>query len=274
MVKLEIEMRRLTTEELEQISIPELTRLLFKYFKLRCGDKCSPQNIIGEFMNERETPPELRVKFQKKFQEALTILQRRGLIMQAFGQQIGHWFTLTSVGERSDLHEGILILIDDAQEIVNSVKEKVPNLDPVVEQYYLESIRACQEGLYISSVICLGAASERAINCLAEAVAKYKPDYREHIENKWNISALTRYLSQNIGQIFKGIADGAFISELKDKLEGAARIYRLNRNEAGHPKDIPQDWRRDEQESYLNQFRRYVVTIFKAIDILENTMSN
>ena len=47
-------------------------------------------------------------------------------------------------------------------------------------------------------------------------------------------------------------------------------IYRLNRNEAGHPSSLPQDWQRDEQECYLNQFRRYVCTVFKAIAILEN----
>lgn len=81
------------------------------------------------------------------------------------------------------------------------------------------------------------------------------------------MASLTHYLSQNINRIF-GSIDAAFRSELRDKLEGIARIYRLNRNEAGHPDSISQDWQRDEQENYLNQIRRYVGTIFQAIDIL------
>ena len=75
---------------------------------------------------------------------------------------------------------------------------------------------------------------------------------------------LTRYLSQNVNKIFKSIAEPTFQSELRDKLEGMARIYRLNRNDAGHPDSLPQDWRRDEQECYLNQFRRYVLTVFSG----------
>lgn len=264
-------MQTLTVEQVKQIKISELTKLLFRHFKrLGPGDNVDSLNdILNELEKDLTISKELRAEFKGKFQEAIHTLQRRGLIMPTLiGKQSGHYFTLTSVGERSDLHDGILILIDNPQEIINSVKEKVPNLDSVVEQYYLESLRACQEGLCISSVICLGAASERAINCLAEAVANYNAKYKADIESQRYISSLTRYLSKNINEIFGAITDGAFRSELRDKLEGIARIYRLNRNEAGHPDNIPQDWQRDEQENYLNRFCRYVMTIFQAIDIL------
>ena len=161
-----------------------------------------------------------------------------------------------------------MILVDDAQEIVNKLKEKISNLDSVIEQYLLESLRACQEALYISSVICLGAASERAIHCLKDAVITYDSSRKADIEKQTTISTLTRYLSDNINSIFKPIADGAFRSTLRDKLDGIARLYRLNRNVAGHPSSIPQDWDRIGQENYLNQFRRYITTIYEAIDKL------
>lgn len=235
------------------------------------------KNICPEIVNEYSGNVQSE-SFFLKFYEAISRLTQRGLLMyvdtlttRRTNGLHGLRVRLTSIGEKSDFHDGILILIDDAQEIVNAVKEKVPNLDQNVERYYLESLRACQGGHYISSVMSLGAASERAIHCLADAVVKHDESLQKAIEkNKGKISALTNYIADNVSQIFKSISEPTFRSELKDKLEGIARIYRLNRNEAGHPSSLPQDWQRDEQECYLNQFRRYVYTVFEAIDVLEN----
>ena len=174
----------------------------------------------------------------------------------------------TSVGKESDFHDGILILIDDAKKIVDSLTKEVPKLDNVVKQYYLQSLRACQEGLYIASVICLGAASERAVNCLAEAVINHDPKYKNDIEQLRYISKVIDYLSDKIREIFGSITDNQFMNELREKLKGIGHIYRRNRNEAGHPDAIPMDIARDEQENYLNSFRRYAITVFKAIDML------
>ena len=261
----------LNQEQREQITVAELARLVFRLAKE------SNDNSLHSFYLQEQLCSENKMghgskdtHFGLKVYEAIALLKRRGLLMDVdpkYSQ--GFSVCLTSLGEKSDIHNGILILIDDAHDIVNSLKENIPNLDYVVGQYYLESLRTCQEGSYISSVICLGGASERAINCLAEAVIRHDAHYQEPIGKHQSISALTGYLSDNVNQIFKPITDSTFRSELRDKLEGIARIYRLNRNKAGHPKALPQDWQRDEQECYLNQFRRFVLTVFKAIDILD-----
>ena len=219
--------------------------------------------------------------FKLKFYEAIARLKRRGLLMDVVGTSEysdRHGVYLTSVGERSVFDDGVLTLIDDAQEVVNTIKEAIPNLDDVVEQYFLESLRTCQEGCYIASVICLGAASERAIRCLADVVINRDDRYQKDIENQRSIFALTNYLSDKILEILKPIENSnntsTYRNELKEKLNGIAWIYRRNRNEAGHPLNVSQDWTRDEQECYLNQFRRYVCAVFKAIDILENGQQN
>jgi len=220
--------------------------------------------------------------FSVKFSEAIALLKHRGLLMDKIkvrganpnpDSDIGKCLRLTSIGEKSDFQDGILILIDDAQEIVNSLKQEVSNLDPIIEQYYLESLRACQEGLYISSVICLGAASERTIDCLVKAVIDKYLEHSKKFEELNSTSAQISYFSDknNFKQVFGLINDETFRSELKDKLSGIAHIYRRNRNEAGHPGPIPMDMTREEQESYLNSFRRYVMTIFKAINALNST---
>lgn len=280
----------LKKEECEKITVAELARFIFRWLKeTKKADDYKRRAVMHDGGYHLSTVlkticPEMVLEFDGKvfsdsfflkFYEAITRLTQRGLLMYVDTSTIrrtnGLRVRLTSVGEKSEFQDGILIFVDDAQEIINAVKEKTPNLDQNVEMYYLESLRACQGGHYLSSVMSLGAASERAIHCLAVAVVKHDESLKNVIEkNKGNISALTRCLGDNVNQIFKSITESTFRSELRDKLEGVARTYRLNRNEASHPDDGLQDWRRDEQECYLNQFRRYVYAVFKAIDILEN----
>lgn len=265
----------LEKEQREKINVPELAMQIFRYLKIvkacslpRLQQKICPENKVGYVEEDKS--------FSRKFSEAIAQLKRQGLLMDevpmdATFNQLPK-VQLTSVGERSNADDEVLILIDDAQEIINKIKGEIPNLDDVVEQYFLESLRTCQEGCYIASVICLGAASERAINCLADAVIKHDECHRNNIEtHRQPISKLTQHLLSKLKEYFNPIENRA---ELRRQLEGMAMIYRLNRNEAGHPNSLPQDWQRDEQECYLNQFRRYVCTVFKAIDILENGKQN
>lgn len=278
----------LDLEQSEEVTISDLEKLILREIKAELAEDAkrkqyNPQHVEEEALDlpallkgiatTKKPGGASNRAFKLKFYEAIARLKRRGLLMDVVGTpgySSRHGVYLTSVGERSDFDDGIIILIDDAQEIVNKIKEEIPDLDDVVEQYFLESLRTCQDGCYIASVICLGAASERVINCLAEAVINHDDSRREDIKNQRSISALTNYFLANVHQIFKSIADTAFQRELKDKLGGMAMIYRLNRNEAGHPSSLPQDWQRDDQECCLNQFRRYVCTVFKAIGILEN----
>ena len=251
----------------------ELARMIFRFLKNDCQWKHIPLGHLQEIFcpkNEQHSQAKDRT-FCVKFYEAVARLKLRGLLMDVsrlcFGNRRGDSVCLTSVGEKSEFDDGLLILIDDPYEIVQSLKGEIPNLDEVVEQYYLESLRTCQNGNYISSVICLGAASERTIKCLAEALVLCNPRCKPDIDSKPNISELTRHLADKGTELFKGL-DSTLRRRLRERLEGLANIYRLNRNVAGHPESVPQDWRRDEQECYLSQFRRLAGTCFHAIDAL------
>jgi len=261
----------LDQEKRKQITVWELARLILrigKEGKIGIADLPNLHQYLCPENKEGYTI--INQEFADKFFEAIALLKRRGLLMDVITRN-RVYVQLTSFAQRTEVSDDIIILIDDAKEIVKSVKEAVSNLDDVVEQYYLESLRACQEGLYISSVICLGTASERAINCLADAIIECNPKCKKDIEKQFFISHLKDYLIKNFKDIFEPISDRQLKKDLKENLVGIANIYRLNRNIAGHPKSIPQDWRRDEQENYLNQFRRYIITIFKAITLLRKT---
>lgn len=207
-----------------------------------------------------------------KVLEAVTLLERRGLVVRNIpGEREGGYkdqfaVYLTSIGIKSNIDDEVILLVDKPEEIVKVLEEKTGNLDEVVRQYYLESLRAYQEGLYISSVICLGTASERAIHWLAETIESYSEKYQEEIEKRrhGNISRLTEYLSNTvIPNAF--VEDKNFADGLKKRLNGLGNLYRENRNEAGHPQTIDQSWLGEDQEYLLIQFRRYITTICEAI---------
>ena len=207
-----------------------------------------------------------------KFLEAITLLERRGLVVRNItrrgrgGYEDQFVVYLTSVGIKSDIDDEVILLVDKPEEIVRALEEKTGDLDEGVRQYYLESLRAYQEGLYISSVICLGAASERAIHWLAESMESYSGQYQAKIEARrsGNIFRLTEYLSNTvIPNTF--VDDKDFARELKDLLDGLGNLYRENRNEAGHPKAVYKSWLEEDQGRLLIYFRRYITTICEAI---------
>ena len=205
--------------------------------------------------------------------EAVALLERRGLVVRDVWDPLRHVSSdkfiiyLTSIGIKSNIDDEVILLVDKPEEIVQALEQRVGMpLDPIVRQYYLESLRAYQEGLYISSVICIGAASERAIHWLAETIESYSEKYQEEIEKRRNrnISRLTEYLSNTvIPNTF--VDDKDFARELKDLLDGLGSLYRENRNEAGHPKTIYQSWLEEDQGRLLVYFRRYIATICEAI---------
>ena len=207
--------------------------------------------------------------------EAITLLERRGLVMRDIpGQRSGgnrdqFIVYLTSIGIKSNIDDDVILLVDKPEEIVQALERKVGTLDPIVRQYYVESLRAYQEGLYILSVLGLGVASERATHWLAESLEAYSPKYQTKIKTRreGHILRLTEYLSNTVIPDIFG-HDKKFEAELKDRLDGLGKLYRENRNEAGHPKVVDQSWSREDQQILLLQFDRYITTICKAIGML------
>ena len=209
-----------------------------------------------------------------KLLEAITLLERRGLVVRNVPRQGRGGFEdqfvvyLTSIGMKSNFDGEVLLLVDKPEEIVDALEQKVGDLDEVIRQYYLESLRANQAQLYISSVICLGVASERSIHWLAESIGSYAAKYQEKIKTKRNISELTDYLSGVIPNIFDD--DKRFAKELKELLDELGQLYRKNRNDTGHPETVEQiSWLGEGQTTRLDLFLRYITTICDARERLK-----
>ncbi|MGD0233394.1 MAG: hypothetical protein ABSC55_02535 [Syntrophorhabdales bacterium] len=116
----------------------------------------------------------------------------------------------------------------------------VPNLDAVVLQYTQESARAFRAQLWFASAVMLGAASERTVLLLLEAVRDRALDPEK--------AKLTKLLDQpRLGEIFK-VIQTRVAAEIKagrlpysvhqgctEHLLSLSEMIRVHRNEAVHP---------------------------------------
>ena len=261
-------------QQVRQMDVESLATFVFSHLKENLNSDSSHSDFFYPVVTLRHNlfPDGAHNKSgpdHAKLLEAIGLLERRGLVViessypaSFFNPEEKVVIYFTSIGMKSHFDNEILILVDKPEEIVDALEQKVGKLDSIVRLYYLESLRAYQGELYISSVICLGAASERAIHWLAESIESNSSQYQKEIKKRssGNILRLTKYLSDNV--IHNIFEDN---KELKDRLDGLAGVYRENRNEPGHPKNVVQNWSREDQEILLLQFRRYITTICKAI---------
>ena len=234
-------------QQVREMEVESLAKFVFRYLKNILDHnphnpgRSSVERLIRDLFPKENSPPPSNYP---KLLEAITLLERRGLVMRSITSssratnESDFLVYLTSVGTKSAIDDGVLLLVDKPEEIVDALEQKVGNLDPVVRQYYLESLRAYQEGLYISSVICLGAASERGIHWLAESIESYSKQYQGKIKTRrsGNISHLTEYLSNTvIPNTF--VDDKDFARELKDLLDGLGNLYREKPKRSWAPQD-------------------------------------
>ena len=266
-------------QQFREMGVESQARIVFRYLKdghlsnaVHYQGYYSTESLREAIFSSRKTTKQSDSDYGMVL-EAIILLERRGLVVRdcpypldTKGGKNSYMVYPTSIGMKSDFDDEVLLLVDKPEEIVRALERKVGILDPVVRQYYLESLRAYQAELYISSVIDLGVASERAILWLAESIESYSKKYQGKIQARRNgkISALTEYLSNTVIPNTFG-HDKKFEGELKNRLNGLGNLYRENRNDAGHPQGVSQGWSREDQEILLLQFRRYITTICEAI---------
>ena len=279
-------------QQIQEMDVISLSKFVFRYLKehLNSDPKCVDfyypvadlrEALFPRILSQRGVAQNKSPSDHAKLLEAITLLERRGLVVKDFSYPLVPPMNedkfivyLTSIGMKSDIDDEVLLLVDKPEEIIDALEQKVGSLDSVVRQYYLESLRAYQEALYISSVICLGVASERAIHWLAESIEPYSGQYQAKIKQRrsGHIFRLTEYLSNTVIPNIFG-HDKKLEEELKDRLGGLGKLYREHRNEAGHPQTIDQSWLGEDQEILLIHFRRHITTICNSIKIMSQKQS-
>jgi len=182
--------------------------------------------------------------------EVLQALYLDGWFRPDITQYDSEWVSLSEYG-RSQLELDYVPQYLDPVATIRDLKISIDNIDEVALDYFAESLLAIKKQLYLSATITMGCASERTILLLIERVVEYCSDstVQKEIDKKFGIK-------NKFDVIKKLITAKDFKKKLLDQYKGDKRsqdelerifididtmleqmfsIYRINRNEAGHP---------------------------------------
>ncbi|HEY0757893.1 MAG TPA: hypothetical protein VGD59_01420 [Acidisarcina sp.] len=135
----------------------------------------------GQTFQYEAMPAELRTLIS----EAFFHIFHKGYIAPAapdshLNQPHLHMFNVTQRGRV--WFQGKEPLPEDAEQYMRFLRGRVPSLDPIVEQYVIEALTALDREAYFASAVMLGAASEKELYLLAEAVFSALIDPKKQIK--------------------------------------------------------------------------------------------
>ncbi len=128
---------------------------------------------------------------------------------------------------------------NDSSGYIKALKDAVPDLDPIIETYILESIRTYNINQLLSSTITLGCASERAILLIIDIYAdNFKDADRAETFRKKIAGKFIKVQFDEFQKSVKPLLSN-FPYEIKENFDntftGVYQMIRNNRNDAGHP---------------------------------------
>lgn len=118
----------------------------------------------------------------------------------------------------------------------------VPNVDPVIGQYVEESLQTYNDGRLFASAVMIGAASEKAVYLLIEALRRAVSDSSEQrgIDNDLSqrgLPAMFKRLYNNIERARRqGGMEPAIHEMAHAHLVSLQEAIRIQRNDAVHPR--------------------------------------
>jgi hypothetical protein len=185
-------------------------------------------------------PPRLRALVS----EAFFHLFHKGYIApqppdSRLGQPPLYMFDVTGRGRA--WFQGGEPLPEEAERYMKFLRERVPAMDPIIEQYVIEALTAFEREAYFASAVMLGAASEKELYLLAEAVHSALKDPAKH-------SKFKRMLDRRkLSELFEAVRDNireAVTAKLlpyadsegsTTHLMSLYEAIRVQRNDAVHP---------------------------------------
>lgn len=130
---------------------------------------------------------------------------------------------------------------EEADGYMSFLRQRVPNMDAVIEQYVVEALTAFERQAYFAAAVMLGAASEKALYLLAESMLGALINARKR--EKLQLTLDRRKLSELFELVRDSIQDASRAKVLPyAQFEGSAthlmslfEAIRVQRNDAVHP---------------------------------------
>ena len=198
------------------------------------------QNFSGQPFRFDQAPPELQLAAT----EAFFYLFQNGYITPAPSDAfLNHpAFDRYYVTERGRAwFNGTEPLPEEAAGYMNFLRQLVPNIDGVIDQYVVEALTAFERRAYFAAAVMLGAASEKELYLLAESMLGAIRDTRKRQKLQ---STLERRKLLELFDLVRSSIEDAFKAKALPytEFEGSAtylmslfEAIRVQRNDAVHP---------------------------------------
>jgi hypothetical protein len=161
----------------------------------------------------------------------------------------------------------------DPDGFLKRLRERIPDLDPVIVTYLTESLHTFRIGCLLSSAITLGCASEKALLVLIQAYTDAIPSPRKETFQKKTDGQAIRRQYEEFNKMLQGHLWALLPGEIKENLDSALttifNLFRTHRNEAGHP--TGKVLAREEAYAHIIAFPFYVRKIYELIGWLKKS---
>lgn len=154
------------------------------------------------------------------------------------------------------------------------LKERIPNIDPVIVRFIEEAIISLKAGSNLGCAFLLGGASEKAIYLLIDTYTKAIKD--ESVRNNFISRTSGKFISKIFDQFKQSFKSSqnkpqgyGWTNDLEIKVEHIFQFCRICRNEAGHP-HLPPNIDKGVLLANMGQFVKYVEDLYELITYYKN----
>jgi hypothetical protein len=228
----------------------------------------------GQTFQLNQMPPDLRALVS----EAFFYLFHKGYIApgtfdDALNQPAFYEFRVTERGRA--WFDGEEPLPEDAAKYMKFLREQVPSLDPVIDQYVVEALTAFDREAFFASAVMLGAASEKEIYLLADSlvIALKDPNRQSKLKSILGRRKLAELFDAVQNTIQKAVdADLIPYSVTEGVTKHLISLFeaiRVQRNDAVHPMNA-----KVSEESVRHLIQSFPYALSKCEDVRNWLASN
>lgn len=163
------------------------------------------------------------------------------------------------------------VLPFEIDKLPETLKEKVPECDPVVIRFIEESVQAIKANCLLSAAFMLGAASEKAIYQLIETYgnAISNEENRQKFRERCGKNKIITFKWDEFNKSYAGCKskplDPALAQDIDTLIGNIFHFSRITRNEVGHPQLVP-DLDKGVILANIGNFVQYAARIYGLIN--------
>jgi hypothetical protein len=226
------------------------------------------------FFRDLESSIGITYNRQKILQEVWKMLGEGLIYFDCLTNTSSNWELMISEKGNQVLNNSDDFNPYDPDEYISRLKIRVPKIDETVLFYTSESLRAFNAECYLSTMVMLGVASEKAFLLMAESFALWLPTNKsDHLldtlkNSKQNMIAKFSEFRKRI-EPCKPKLPAEFADNMALTLDSVLDLIRIYRNESGHP--TGKITQKDDAFVMLQMFATYLKKLFSLIDYFSST---